>query len=290
MFMTLLMAALVLFGLTLVFAGLLGFAKEKLRVDEDPRIPLVIEQLPSANCGGCGFAGCADFAKAVVGGRAEPTGCPVGGAKTAEAVAQVMGVEVVKTFPYRPVIHCGAKAQHRLGRVPYEGVPTCVEANVIGVTQGCTYGCLGFGDCVAVCNYDAMRMEDGLPVINYDNCTGCGACAKACPRGIIENIPFKQERMLVISCANKEPGKSVKQVCEVGCIGCKLCQRMMGDLFDIRDNLAYLNYENYSGEEDFTEVIKKCPAEVMVYFGKPKPQYEQMLAEEEAVGAGAETR
>ena len=284
---TVLLASAILFGVTLVFATLLGVAKEKLRVEEDPRIALVNEALPAANCGGCGFAGCADFAKAVVEQRAECTGCPVGGSKTAERIAQILGVEVVRTYPYRPVIHCRAKRSDKLGIVPYEGVASCVEANVVGVTQGCTYGCLGYGDCVRACAYDAMRMEEDLPVIDYDKCTGCGACVRACPRNIIEQIPFKQERMLVIACANKEPVKCVKAVCKVGCIGCGLCQRLFADLFRVENNLAYLNYDNYTGENDegnetLQKVLQKCPADVMVYFGKPKAQYAEQLAREEA--------
>ncbi|UCG34031.1 MAG: RnfABCDGE type electron transport complex subunit B [Phycisphaerales bacterium] len=284
--MTVLLAAMVLFGLVIFFAGLLGVAKEKLRVYEDPRIAQVTEVLPAANCGGCGFAGCADFAKAVVEGRAECNGCPVGGDDVAEDVARVLGVEVVKTFPFRPVVHCAAKSKDKIGRVPYDGVESCVEANVVGVTQACTYGCLGYGDCALVCGFDALHMVEGVPVVDYDKCTGCGACARACPRDLIEQIPFKQESMLVVACANKEPAKMVKQVCKVGCIGCKMCQKLLADLFEVRDNLSYLNYDNYTGAEDFTKVREKCPAKVMVYFGKPRPEPAK-AAEPEPVAAAS---
>ncbi len=269
--MTVLLAAIVLFALTLLFAGLLGVAKEKLRVDEDPRIGQVQEVLPSANCGGCGFAGCADFAKAVVEQRAKCDGCPVGGSDVATKIAAILGVEVVATAPLRPVIHCGAKTTDKLGVVPYEGVASCVEANVVGVTQACVYGCLGYGDCVRACNFDALHMVAGKPVVDYDKCTGCGACAKVCPRDLIELIPFKQERMLVVACANREPAKAVKAVCKVGCIGCKMCQRLAPDIFEVPGNVARINYEKYDGQhtEAVAKVLEKCPAEVLIYFGKP---------------------
>ncbi|MGD8452166.1 MAG: RnfABCDGE type electron transport complex subunit B [Phycisphaerae bacterium] len=288
--MVVLLAGIVLFGLTLAFATLLGVAKEKLKVVEDPRIPAVTDALPSANCGGCGFAGCADFAKAVVEGRAECDGCPVGGSKTAEKVAEILGIEVVKTFPYRPVIHCAARTADKHGVVPYDGVRTCAEANIVGVTQACTYGCLGFGDCSRACNFDALHMIEGKPEVDYAMCTGCGACVKACPRNLIEQIPFKREQMLVVACANKEPARNVKQVCDVGCVGCKACQRIFADLFEVTDNLAHLNYDKYTpetGQEQFAPVFAKCPAKVLVYFGEPKPEYVEQLAEEEAATAAA---
>jgi Na+-translocating ferredoxin:NAD+ oxidoreductase subunit B len=281
--MVLLIAGLFLLAITAIFAGLLGYAKVKLHVEVDPRVEQVKEALPAANCGGCGFAGCDDFARAVVEERAPIDGCPVGGPTVAAAIAKILGKEMQQSWPYRPVIHCRAHTGDKHGVVPYDGVQTCAEANVVGVTQACVYGCLGFGDCVRACKYDAMRMVDGLPEVIYDKCTGCGACVEACPRDLIEKIPFKQEQMLVVACNNKEPGKNVKQVCDVGCIGCKACQRMMEGLFQVENNLAYIDYDNYSGEEDFEAVMGKCPAKSLVYFGKPKPEYAEQLKKEEAM-------
>ena len=285
--MTVVVAAIVLFGLTLIFATLLGVAKEKLHVDEDPRIAEITEELPAANCGGCGYAGCADFAKAVVEQRVKCDDCPVGGSDTADKIAEILGVEVVQTAPQRPVIRCGAKTDQKLGMVPYEGVETCVEANVVGVTQACIYGCLGYGDCVGACTFDALHMIEDRPVVNYDNCTGCGACVKVCPRDLIEMIPFKQAVMLVVACANKEPTKAVRAVCKVGCIGCKLCERFAGDVFTVANNVASINYENNAGEEteDIKKVLDKCPAEVLMYFGQPKPEYAGQLAAEEVAAS-----
>lgn len=285
--MTVLLAALVLFGLVLVFAGLLGVAKEKLYVYEDPRIAQVCDVLPAANCGGCGFAGCADFAKAVVEGKASCDGCPVGGSDTAEKVAEVLGVEVVKTYPYRVVIHCAARGDQKLGRAPYEGVQSCVGANVVGGTMGCVYGCLEYGDCVKACEFDALHMIDGKPTVDYLKCTGCGACVAACPRNLIERIPFKQEYMLVVACANREPVRMVRKVCHIGCLGCKLCQKLCPEIFEVSNNVASINYEAYTGEEDVEKLLEKCPAKVLIYFGKPRPEYADQLKTEESVAATA---
>jgi RnfABCDGE-type electron transport complex B subunit len=281
--MVLLIAGLFLLVFAAFFAGLLGYAKVKLHVEEDPKVEAVKGALPGANCGACGFAGCDDFARAVAEDRAPVSGCPIGGPTISGAIAKILGREMEKTWPYRVVVHCRAHTGDKHGMVPYEGVQTCSEANVVGVTQACIYGCLGFGDCMRACPYDAIRMEDGLATILYDKCTGCGACVDACPRDLIERIPFKQEQMLVVACNNKEPGKNVKQVCDVGCIGCKACQRVMEELFQVENNLAYVDYESYTGEEDFEAVMQKCPAKSLVFLGKPKPEYEQQLKKEEAM-------
>jgi ferredoxin len=154
---------------------------------------------------------------------------------------------------------------------------------VVGGVQGCTFGCLGFGDCVESCEYDAMTLVNGLPRINYEKCVGCGACVRACPRKIIEQIPFKVERMLVVGCANHDPGKAVRQVCRVGCIGCGVCARNQPELFKIDGNLAKVDYDQYTGEEDFAQLQDKCPMESLVFLGQPRAEHEQQLADVEAV-------
>jgi len=259
-------SVLVLFLLALAFALGLTIASIKLRVEQDPRIDQVEQALPGANCGGCGMAGCAAFAKAVVLGKAPVTGCPVGGPSCGERIAAIMGVSFEMKVKTRPVLHCVAGSASRKLRAPYHGSLRCSEANLIPGVQGCAYGCLGLGDCIEVCKFGALRMEDGLPIFDYAKCTSCGACVTACPRGLIELIPFKNEQMLVVGCSSRDPGKVVRQVCDAGCLGCGACARK-SDVFAANGNLACIDYTKYTDVDSLKEAFAKCPAKALVVFG-----------------------
>ena len=156
---TVVLAAAVLVVLAVSMAWVLGWA---FHVEVDPLVEAVVAALPGANCGGCGFVGCGEYAEAVVGGRAAVTLCAPGGTACAAELAQILGVEVDQTDPYRAVVHCAAGYGARLGRVPYEGEPTCAAANLVAGVQGCVFGCLGLSDCTRACDYDAIHTVDGL--------------------------------------------------------------------------------------------------------------------------------
>ena len=257
----------VLFGLSCLFAVGLTIASVKLHVHRDERIDRVEEATPGANCGGCGYAGCGQFAEAVVEGKAPVNGCTVGGAECAKRIADIMGV----TFDEAkvrdlPIVHCVAFDYNRKEKKTYRGVDRCGEANMITGIQGCAYGCLGLGDCMEVCQFGALYIKDGLPIFDYEKCTSCGACVKACPRNLIELIPFKNESMLVVGCANHDPAKIVKQVCEVGCVGCGACARK-SDVFSMDKNLAVMDYSKYKDIDSLTPAFEKCPAKMLVIFG-----------------------
>lgn len=258
-------------GILSIGAGYaLGWASRAFHVETDPRVDAVLAVLPGANCGGCGFVGCASYAEAVVLSGAPPDKCPVGGASCAQAVAGILGVDVRPSWPRRPVVHCRAHYGDRLGRGDYRGEPTCAAANLVAGVQGCAYGCLGFGDCRAACAFDAIRIVDGLAVIDYEKCTGCGACALVCPRNIITMTPFKSERMLVVACANQDFGKDVRAVCRVGCIGCRACQKA-SDLFSFDGHLPTIDYERYdpSQLESAMVAVEKCPMQGLIFVGRP---------------------
>ena len=247
----------------------LGWANKVFHVPIDPKIESINNALPGANCGGCNYVGCKEYAEAIVHHNAAITLCTVGGAGCADDIGAIMGVEVGETLPYRAVVHCGAKYSDRLGRSEYLGEQTCGAANLIAGYQGCTYGCMGLGDCVAVCDYDALAIIDGLAVVDYKNCTGCGLCAKACPRNLITMVPFKAERMLVVACSNDDFGNDVKAVCRIGCTGCKACTKA-NELFTMSGNVPVLNYDRYDPKTaNFDKALEKCPMESLIFVGIP---------------------
>ena len=269
--MTVILAAGTLGGLAVIMAIALGWANRAFYVRVDPRIEAATNALPGANCGGCGFVGCAQYAEAVVNDGAPVNLCPVGGPSTGAALAAILGVEFEETAPLRPVIHCSATEAQRHGKSTYLGEMTCVSANLIVGVQACVYGCLGLGDCVRACEFGAIRVVDGLATVDYESCNGCGACARACARNIISMTPFKSGRMLVVGCSDRDFGQEVKAVCEVGCIGCKLCEKN-SDLIHMDGFLPVIDYQAYQPAADFTEAVKKCRPGCLIFAGKAEPE------------------
>lgn len=269
--------------LAVLMACVLGWANKTFCVEVDPRIERVNEALPGANCGGCGYIGCNEYAEAVVAGNAPADLCTVGGASCAAALAEILGLEMEESWPRRPVVHCGARTADRLQRNEYRGEPTCAAANIISGVQGCVYGCLGLGDCRQACDFDAIHIIDGLAVVDYEKCVGCGACARVCPRNIISMVPFKAEQMLAVICSNKDFAKDVKAVCRVGCTGCGLCAKM-SELFTVSDNLPAIDYDRYDAAafvQDIAKAVEKCPMKRLFYVGKPTDKDLAATADEE---------
>ncbi|MCK4959855.1 MAG: RnfABCDGE type electron transport complex subunit B, partial [Planctomycetes bacterium] len=260
-------AALTMTILGAAFALVLLVASIKLKVTVDPKIEAVQAALPNIDCGACGFPGCSQYAKAVV-DQPELLGkCAPGGPDVAEAVAKILNLQVSGAGELqRPIIHCRARTPEKTFHATYDGIPLCTAANALPNVQACKFGCLGYGDCTSACKFDALHIVDGLATIDYEKCTGCTACAKACPRFLIEMVPFGQENMMTVACSSQENGKSTRAFCKVGCIGCKMCTKQ-SDLFTMDENVAKMDYENYQPSEQTETALTKCPTGVIVYRG-----------------------
>jgi len=240
---TLLIAIATMGGLGFIFAGGLAIADKKLRVEENPLIGKVNDVLPGANCGGCGSAGCYDFAVKVVEGKVSVTGCPVGGEETAKAIAEIMGVDASGSVKMLPVVLCqGGLSEAATKMAHYYGPISCSAMHLVsGADKQCYYGCLGGGDCVEACPFDAMVMNsNGIPEVIPELCTGCGMCVKACPRNVIEMHPADRE--VFVFCKNHDDPKTAKDVCKVACLGCGVCARPSDGAIVMDDYLPIIDY------------------------------------------------
>jgi len=257
------LTAIIVLGLMgFIFAGLLGYAAGYFKIEEDPRIAQALALLPGTNCGACGSAGCRNFAERLIKGEVPVTGCVSGGPDVAAALAKFMGVEALQGLcKMTAAVHCGASESQRRKKANYSGVRTCAAADLVD-SGGlrCGYGCLGYGDCFLVCPFDAIRMKDGLPVIDHNKCTACGKCVAACPRQIISLIPC--DLGVLVACSSHDTGANTRKNCPVGCIACKICEREAPNVFKVVDNLAVMDYSKT--DIDCSAAIEKCPTKCIV--------------------------
>lgn len=247
-----------LLGLTSLLAVVLAIANSRLKVFEDPRIDDVQDMLPNSNCGACGYPGCRVFAEKVVAGVVQPSGCTVGGSETANAVAEYLGVEAGDAVRTVARLLCAGGTNVAIQMAAYDGHPTCRAASqVIGGGKGCRYGCLGYGDCMDVCDFDAIVMSaTKLPVVDPVKCTSCGDCVDICPKGLFEILPLDQH--LLVQCKSQLSGDEILDLCKVACTACERCVAdSPPGLLKMKKNLPVLNPELLSLQTP--EAIRRCP-------------------------------
>ena len=249
----------IVFGL--VFGILLTVISKVFAVKVDERTQHITEILPGANCGACGYAGCADYADAIVSKGAPMNACLPGGASAASSIGSIMGVAVSAAERKIPVVHCNGTCTATKPKFVFDGVQTCAAAKrFYGGTGSCMHGCLGLGDCAAVCEKGCIRIQDGLAVICTEECISCGKCAKACPNGLIS---LRSEKKKVdVLCSSKDMGKTAMQACQNACIGCKKCEKACKlDAIHVVDNHAVIDYDKCVS---CGLCVKECPKQCIV--------------------------
>ncbi len=241
----LLYSVLILFGVGLVASTVLAISSKVFYVEEDPRIEAVMDALPGANCGGCGYAGCEGYAIAVINDASIAANlCVAGSAETTIAVGKLSGKAVTEADPLLSVRRCEKLDGDVATRFKYVGLPSCTAAAAMGSGLGvdaCPYSCMGLGDCVKVCPFDALELQDNLVRVNAARCTGCGKCIHSCPRNLLELIP-KRARVMVF-CSTLSKAKEVLDSCKVGCISCSLCvKKCPAEAISMKNNVIHIDH------------------------------------------------
>nr|WP_274522210.1 RnfABCDGE type electron transport complex subunit B [Ectothiorhodospira mobilis] len=251
-------------SLGVLLAGVLAFANRRLYVFEDPRIDQLEDMLPRTNCGACGEAGCRAFAEALVAGRAQPAQCTVNSAEMNQKIADFLGVSVGSQERRIARLACAGGSHVAATRARYQGLKSCRAAALVsGGGKGCTWGCLGLGDCEQVCSFDAIRLNRyGLPVVDVDRCTGCGDCVEVCPKDLFSLQP--ESHRLWVACRNQDPQDEAMAQCQVVCTGCGRCAMDAPEgLIRIENHLAVIDYEKNALASPVA--IQRCPTGAIVW-------------------------
>jgi Na+-translocating ferredoxin:NAD+ oxidoreductase RNF subunit RnfB len=259
-----LQAVLILGGVGLVFGVFIAFANKRLWVWEDPRIDVVAQMLPNANCGACGLPGCRAFAEQAVAGAVAPAQCTVSGEAAREQIAQYLGVDAGSAVKNVARLLCAGGSDVAGYQAEYRGLPTCAAAAAVaGGGKGCAWGCLGLADCARVCDFDAIHMsETGLPVVDVDKCTACGDCVTACPKSLFELRPL--DAKLLVQCRNLISGDDALAQCRVACTACGKCvQDAAEGLISVSSGVAVINYDEIVRAEP--RAVERCPTGAIVW-------------------------
>ena len=241
---TILTAVLVLGAMGAIFGAALAFAAKIFYVEVDPKEAAIRECLAGANCGGCGCPGCDGYAKAVAEGKAPTNKCVAGGPEAAAKIGEIMGVSASlgeKMVAHVPCSGCNDVAVKRFN---YNGPQDCQAAMLFGgkSNKECTFACIGLGNCARACKFDAMHVVNGVAQVDREKCVACGACQDACPKKLIEMVPYKQT--VLQNCRNQDKGAVTRKICDAGCIGCMKCQRECpADAIKVENFLAKIDYD-----------------------------------------------
>lgn len=256
-FLSIIVPILIISAFAAIFAFSLSYLGDRLAVERDPKIDEIASNLSGANCGGCGYAGCSQFAEALFKGEADISRCNPTPPENKKKIAAILGVSANTGEQTVAVVHC-AGGNRAADKYDYQGYGDCKSVQLLaGGTKMCEFGCMGFCSCVSACPSHAVAIckDTGASKTNAENCTSCGSCIKACPKGLISRIP--KSAKVYVACSNKQKGKDVTAVCKVGCIACGKCARgCPQSAITIEDNLAVIDYKKCVG---CMKCVSECP-------------------------------
>jgi len=255
---TVLTATAIMTGLGVFFGLGLAIANRFLRVEEDPRLEMLVDMLPGSNCGACGEAGCRAFAERLLAGGQTPRGCTVAADQAIESIASFLGVDPGKQEKRVARLHCAGGLGAARQIAEYEGYSSCRAAHLVGGGgKGCSWGCLGLDDCMVACTFDAIRMNaERLPVVDPVRCTACNDCVEACPRDLFEILPLSHA--LVVQCKAPLEGEEARAICRVACDACGRCaQDAAPGLVRMEGNLPIVDYA--AAGPASPEATRRCP-------------------------------
>ncbi|MBQ6906735.1 MAG: RnfABCDGE type electron transport complex subunit B [Clostridia bacterium] len=251
-------AAVMLGVIGCLIALVLNFAGDKFYVKVNENTEKIIEVLPGNNCGGCGYAGCNALADAIAEGKAMPNACPVGGKDVASKIAGIMGSQLDESARMVAFVHCGGECSKSVKSAAYNGPSDCISAKAVQSNGGkaCLYGCMGYGTCVDVCEFDAISIQNGISVVDKEKCRACGKCIKVCPNSLISLVPYDSNAK--VKCSSQERGPVVKKQCTAGCLGCTLCTKQCPvNAIEMKGNVPVIDYDKctFCGA-----CAEKCPS------------------------------
>ncbi len=259
-FANIVITVLVMAILGLLLGFLVAIAGKVFYVRRDERVEKIKELLPDANCGGCGCAGCEEYARAIVREGEQTNKCSVGGDRTAAQIAQIMGTPVKKTVRMRAQVMCSGTNRLASRKYNYEGLKDCLSVARLGNgPKECLYGCIGLGTCVKACHFGAIKVESGVAVVEHEKCRACGMCVSACPQNIIKLIPYDTD--VWVGCSNQGKGRDVRTVCKVGCTSCGICAKSCpSEAISIEDGIAVIDYSKCV---NCGLCVEKCPRKII---------------------------